>query len=64
MTEKADNTYFRNLESIYGDNINGFDRMAERRLYQDMERLVLIYPAHWFNLTPLLKAYLNEVWGV
>ena len=28
-----------------------------------MDRLVLMFPIHWFNLTPMLKAYLNEIWG-
>lgn len=22
-----------------------------------------MYPTHWFNLTPNLKSYLNEVWS-
>ncbi|MFY1905345.1 NAD(P)H-dependent oxidoreductase [Achromobacter xylosoxidans] len=63
VAEKAQGAYFRNLDSVYGDNLRGFDRAAERRLYQQMERLVLIFPIHWFNLTPMLKAYMNEVWG-
>lgn len=64
VAQKADDTYFRNLESIYGDNMHSFDVAAEHALYHDMERLVFIYPTHWFNLTPMLKAYLNEVWGL
>ncbi|OMG80656.1 hypothetical protein BI147_28555 [Achromobacter xylosoxidans] len=63
VAQKAEGAYFRNLETVYGDNLRGFDRAAERRLYQQMERLVLIFPIHWFNLTPMLKAYMNEVWG-
>ena len=63
VAEKAGDTLFRNLETVYGDDMRGFDRAAERRLYDRMERLVLIFPTHWFNLTPMLKAYLNEVWG-
>jgi putative NADPH-quinone reductase len=55
---------FKNLETAYGDNLRGFDRTAERRLYSEMDRLVLMFPIHWFNLTPMLKAYLNEIWGV
>jgi glutathione-regulated potassium-efflux system ancillary protein KefF len=27
-----------------------------------MDRVVFMFPFHWFNLTPLLKAYMNEVW--
>ena len=63
VAQKADGAYFRNLETVYGDNMRGFDRAAERKLYLQMERLVLIFPIHWFNLTPMLKAYMNEVWG-
>ncbi|WYX33118.1 NAD(P)H-dependent oxidoreductase (plasmid) [Achromobacter denitrificans] len=63
VAQRAEGAYFRNLETVYGDNLRGFDRAAERRLYQQMERLVLIFPIHWFNLTPMLKAYMNEVWG-
>ncbi|CUJ39615.1 General stress protein 14 [Achromobacter xylosoxidans] len=63
VAQEAEGAYFRNLETVYGDNLRGFDRAAERRLYQQMERLVLIFPIHWFNLTPMLKAYMNEVWG-
>lgn len=61
--QAAEDTMFKNLESLYGDNLHGFDRAAERRIYREMERLVLIFPIQWFNLTPMLKAYLNEIWG-
>ena len=63
VAQKAEGAYYRNLETVYGDNLRGFNRAAERRLYQQMERLVLIFPIHWFNLTPMLKAYMNEIWG-
>jgi glutathione-regulated potassium-efflux system ancillary protein KefF len=63
VAQNARDTFFRNLETVYGDNMRGFDRTAESQLYAKMERLVLIYPTHWFNLTPMLKAYLNEIWG-
>lgn len=63
VAQCADDVLFKNLETVYGDNRRGFDRVAECRIYQQMERLVLMYPTHWFNLTPMLKAYLNEIWG-
>jgi glutathione-regulated potassium-efflux system ancillary protein KefF len=63
VAQNTKDTYFRNLETSYGDNVRGFDLAAERQLYAKMERLVLIFPTHWFNLTPMLKAYLNEIWG-
>lgn len=34
---------------------------AERAAYDGMSRIVFKFPIRWFNLTPLLKAYLNEV---
>lgn len=63
VAQCADDVLFKNLETVYGDNLRGFDRVAECRIYQQMERLVLMYPTRWFNLTPMLKAYLNEIWG-
>lgn len=63
VAQSAKDTFFRNLETVYGDNMRRFDLAAERRLYATMERLVLIFPIHWFNLIPMLKAYLNEIWG-
>ncbi|RSC25227.1 flavodoxin family protein [Pseudomonas putida] len=63
VAQRAPNASFRNMESVFGNNQRGFDRAAERKLYERMERLVLIYPTHWFNLTPMLKAYLDDVWG-
>ena len=63
VAQKAEGAMFRNLESVHGDNLRGFDRAAERRLYERMQRLVFIFPIHWFNLTPMLKAYMNEIWG-
>ncbi|UOK73293.1 NAD(P)H-dependent oxidoreductase [Ancylobacter polymorphus] len=64
VAEKAEGARYTNLETVYGDNLRGFDRAAERRRYEEMDRLVLMFPIHWFNLTPMLKAYLNEIWGV
>ncbi|QXI28553.1 NAD(P)H-dependent oxidoreductase [Pseudomonas vanderleydeniana] len=52
----------RNLESLYGQNLGGFDLAAEQKAYEAAERIVFLFPIHWFNLTPMLKAYLNEVW--
>lgn len=63
VAQKAPNASFRNMESTFGGKLNGIDRAAERKLYERMQRLVLIYPMHWFNLTPMLKAYLNDIWG-
>ena len=45
----------RNLESLYGNN-------SEQAACMDVDRIVFLYPTHWFNLTPMLKAYLNVAW--
>lgn len=63
VAQRTPNASFRNMETVFGSNMRGFDRSAERKRYAQMQRLVLIYPTHWFNLTPMLKAYMNEVWG-
>ncbi|WP_316675901.1 NAD(P)H-dependent oxidoreductase [uncultured Tolumonas sp.] len=53
----------RNLESLYGDDISQFDVAAEQAAYEGVERVIFMFPIHWFNLTPMLKAYLNAVWS-
>ncbi|WP_036534460.1 NAD(P)H-dependent oxidoreductase [Oceanobacter kriegii] len=52
----------RNLESLYGNDINKLNVTAEQAACEGMDRIVFMFPIHWFNLTPMLKAYLNEVW--
>ncbi|WP_145525813.1 NAD(P)H-dependent oxidoreductase [Yersinia vastinensis] len=60
--EGIENVKVRNLESLYGNDVSGFDVAAEQMAYEGIDRLVFMYPTHWFNTTPMLKAYLNEVW--
>jgi glutathione-regulated potassium-efflux system ancillary protein KefF len=52
----------RNLETLYGNHIDGFDVEAEKAAYAGADRVVYMFPIHWFNITPMLKAYLNVVW--
>lgn len=52
----------RNLEAIYGSKTAAFDVAAEQRAMEAADRIVFLFPIHWFNMTPMLKAYLNEVW--
>ncbi|QMV15916.1 NAD(P)H-dependent oxidoreductase [Vibrio spartinae] len=52
----------RNLDTIYGKNVSQFDLATEQAAYEGMDRVVYMFPIHWFNITPMLKAYLNEVW--
>ncbi|MCU1792594.1 NAD(P)H-dependent oxidoreductase [Pectobacterium polaris] len=60
--EARNDTVVRNLESLYDNTISEFDVVAEQAANEDADRIVFMYPTHWFNLTPNLKAYLNEVW--
>jgi glutathione-regulated potassium-efflux system ancillary protein KefF len=60
--EKTTDVTVRNLEKLYGNNTNAFDIEAEQSAHEGIDRIVYLYPIHWFNLTPMLKAYLNQVW--
>lgn len=53
---------YRNLETLYGNDIDSIDIIAERKAYEGVDRVVFMYPIHWFNLTPMLKTYFNKVW--
>lgn len=53
----------RNLESLYGSDWKSIDVAAEQQAYAGADRVVYLFPVHWFNLTPMLKAYLNQVWA-
>lgn len=63
IAEHTPDVTVRNLEAIYGNNINGFDLAAEQKAQESADRIVYLFPIHWFNLTPMLKAYLNIVWS-
>lgn len=52
----------RNLETLYGNNPDAIDGAAEQAACDSVDRIVFLYPTHWFNLTPMLKAYLNVAW--
>ncbi len=53
----------RNLESLYGYDTRAIDGAKERQIMQGYDRVVFLFPTHWFNITPMMKAYLNEAWG-
>lgn len=63
IAENTPNVSVRNLEALYGNDINGFDIAAEQKAHEEADRIVYLFPIHWFNLTPMLKAYLNAVWA-
>lgn len=53
--ESTDNVIVRNLESLYGNAVSAIDVAEEQAAYEGVDRVVFIYPTHWFNLTPMLK---------
>lgn len=61
--ESVEGVTVRNLESIYGFDTRAIDAQAERDITRAHDRIVFLFPTHWFNITPMMKAYLNDVWG-
>ncbi|WP_265670708.1 NAD(P)H-dependent oxidoreductase [Klebsiella grimontii] len=53
----------RNLEALYGFDSRSINADEERRLMREHARVVFIFPTHWFNITPMMKAWLNDTWG-
>ncbi|MDD9650365.1 NAD(P)H-dependent oxidoreductase [Klebsiella pasteurii] len=53
----------RNLEALYGFDSRNINADEERRLMREHARVVFIFPTHWFNITPMMKAWLNDTWG-
>ncbi|MDR3431700.1 MAG: NAD(P)H-dependent oxidoreductase [Rouxiella aceris] len=52
----------RNLETLYGNNPDAINVAAEQAACEGIDRIIFMYPTHWFNLTPMLKTYLNVAW--
>ncbi|MDD0811546.1 NAD(P)H-dependent oxidoreductase [Curvibacter sp. RS43] len=61
--EQLPNVQVRNLEALYGQDTTAIDVAAEQAAHENVDRVVYLFPIHWFNLTPMLKAYLNQVWS-
>jgi len=61
--ERVDGVTVRNLETIYGFDTRSIDAQKERKLTREHDRIVFMFPTHWFNITPMMKAYMNDVWG-
>ncbi|MBP6122062.1 NAD(P)H-dependent oxidoreductase [Providencia heimbachae] len=61
--ENIEGVTVRNLELLYGFDTRAIDGKEERAITQQHDRIVFMFPTHWFNITPMMKAYLNEVWG-
>ncbi len=61
--ESVEGVTVRNLETIYGFDTRAIDAQKERELTKQHDRIVFMFPTHWFNITPMMKAYMNDVWG-
>ncbi len=61
--ESVEGVTVRNLETIYGFDTRAIDAQKERELTKLHDRIVFMFPTHWFNITPMMKAYMNDVWG-
>ena len=57
------NIQIRNLDEIYGTDTRKIEGEKEREIMRGVDRVVFLFPTHWFNITPMMKAYLNETWG-
>lgn len=63
VAAKMPDVTVRNLETLYGHDTEAFDLAVEQQAHEGVDRVVYLFPIHWFNLTPMLKAYLNKVWA-
>lgn len=61
--ESVEGVTVRNLETIYGFDTRAIDAEKEKQLTREHQRIVFMFPTHWFNITPMMKAYMNDVWG-
>ncbi len=61
--ESIEGVTVRNLESLYGFDTRAIDAQKEQQLTREHDRIVFMFPTHWFNITPMMKAYMNDVWG-
>lgn len=61
--ESVEGVTVRNLESLYGFDTRKINSEEEQRITRVHQRIVFLFPTHWFNITPMMKAYLNETWG-
>lgn len=62
VADSQPDTEVRHLEALYGDDPARIDIAQEQAAHAGVERVVYLFPIHWFNLTPMLKSYLNIVW--
>lgn len=61
--ESVDGVTVRNLETLYGFDTRKINGDEERRITRENDRIVFIFPTHWFNITPMMKSYMHDTWG-
>lgn len=61
--ESLEGVTVRNLETLYGFDTRNINGETERKMMREHTRIVFMFPTHWFNITPMMKAWLNETWG-
>ncbi|MBL0576873.1 NAD(P)H-dependent oxidoreductase [Aeromonas caviae] len=45
-----------NLEILYGYDTSHINGDTEREIMREHTRIVFLFPTHWFNITPVIKA--------
>ncbi len=53
----------RNLDGLYGSDFNKIDVVQEQKLLSENNRIVFQFPVFWFNMPPMLKAYMDRVFA-
>lgn len=51
----------RNLDGLYGTDFNEIDVAEEQKLLIEHARIIFQCPVFWFNVPPMLKAYMDRV---
>lgn len=49
----VDGVEVRNLEAFYGFDSRAINGDKEREITRKHDRVVLLFPTHWFNVTPM-----------
>lgn len=55
------NVTIRNLDQIYGSDFSKIDVPTEQKYLKENVRVVFQCPTYWFNVPPMLKAYMDAV---
>ncbi len=53
----------RNLDGLYGTDFSEIDVETEQKQLSENNRIVFQAPVFWFNVPPMLKAYMDRVFA-